>query len=88
MIFLIEYHRPQGQLVTFRAFDNSERRKAEDERLEIELRLNRLGIEHEVVLLEATTEAALRHSHRRYFEGLAELAKLPDSEESMFFQQK
>jgi hypothetical protein len=68
MIFLIEYNRHQGKIITFRAFDNSERRKAEDERLAMELTLNRLGTEHEVVLLEATTEEDLRSYNRRYFE--------------------
>jgi hypothetical protein len=43
----------------------------------MELELNRLGIEREVVLLEADTEEALRRTHRRYFEGLAELLNAP-----------
>jgi hypothetical protein len=42
--------------------------KAEDLRLDLELDLNRRGIDHEVVLLEAASEAALRRTHRRYFE--------------------
>ena len=79
MIFLIQYDRNQGRVVTFRAFDNSERKKAEDARLEMELELNRLGTAHEVVLLEAATEAALRCTHRRYFEDLADLMRLPAS---------
>ena len=79
MIFLIEYNRRQGQIVTFRAFDKSEQRKAEEERLEMELDLNRRGIVHEVVLFEAATEADLRRTHRRYFEDLADLVKLPAS---------
>jgi hypothetical protein len=89
VIFLIEYNRKQGQIVTFRAFDESEQRKAEDERLEMELDLNRREVVHEVVLFEAATEAALRRTHRRYFEDLADfrryfedladLAKLPAS---------
>lgn len=79
MIFLIEYNRKQGQIVTFRVFDKSERRKAEDERLEMELDLHRHGIVHEVVLFEAATEADLRRTHRRYFEDLADLVKLPAS---------
>lgn len=84
MIFLIEYNRHQGRVVTLRTFDNSERRKAEDERLEMELDLNRRGIVHEVVLFEAATETALRSTHRRYFprryfEDLADLVKLPAS---------
>lgn len=74
MIFLIEYNRSEGCLVNLRTFDDSERRSAEEARLDLELSLNRRGIEHEVVLLEARSEDALRRTHRRYFENLAELA--------------
>lgn len=77
MIFLIEYDRHRGQLVTFRSFDDLERQNAQDLRLKLEIELNRLGVEHEVVLMEAPTEKALRRTHRRYFEDLAELATLP-----------
>ncbi|MFN2454077.1 MAG: hypothetical protein ABR577_07630 [Pyrinomonadaceae bacterium] len=77
MLFLIEYNRKIGQIVTFKTFDGSERRKAEDSRLQMELELNRLAVEHEVVLLEAATEEALRRTHQRYFENLSELVKLP-----------
>ena len=77
MLFLIEYDRSGGRLVTFRVFDDSERHKAEDTRLELELDLNRLGTEREVVLLEAGSQEALRRTHRRYFQDLAELATSP-----------
>ena len=77
MLFLIEYDRTRGRIVTFSAFDDSERQKAEDSRLEMELELNRLGTEREVVLLEAASEEALRRTHRRYFEDLAELVNSP-----------
>jgi hypothetical protein len=77
MIFLLEYNRKRGQVVTFREFHDSERKKAKDARLEMELDLLRRGVIHEVVLLEAETEAALRRTHRRYFEDLTDLAKLP-----------
>lgn len=77
MLFLIEYDRNRGQIVTFKMFDDSERRKAEDARLEMELDLNRLGVEREVVLMEAASEEALRRTHRRYFEDLAELVRAP-----------
>jgi hypothetical protein len=63
--------------VTFHSFAETDRQKAEDQRLGLELKLNRAGTEHEVVLLEAATEAALRRTHRRYFENLAQLATLP-----------
>jgi len=79
MIFLIEYNRHQGRVVTLRTFDKLEQRKAEEERLEMELDLNHRGIAHEVVLFEAATEADLRRTHRRYFEDLADLVKLPAS---------
>lgn len=73
MIFLIEYNRSEGEIVTFATFDSSERRVAEQARLQLELRLNRLGNPHEVVLLEANSETALRRTHRRYFENLRQL---------------
>ena len=79
MLFLIEYDRNRGRIVNKTVFENSERQKAEDARLDIELALNRQGIEHEVVLLDAATEEALRRTHRRYFEALNELVKTPDS---------
>ncbi|HYY96190.1 MAG TPA: hypothetical protein VE713_16915, partial [Pyrinomonadaceae bacterium] len=68
MIFLIEYDRSRGQIVTFETFSDSERRAAEDSRLELEIMLNVNNVDHEVVLLEADSEEALRRTHRRYFE--------------------
>ena len=44
-----------------------------DLRLNLELDLNRRGVDHEVVLLEAENEDALRRTHRRYFETLRQL---------------
>lgn len=76
MIFLIEYNKPEGRIVLFQTYDASERTKAHDARLELELDLNRKGItEHEIVLLEANDEAALRKTHRRYFETISEIGK-------------
>ena len=77
MQFLIEYDRHQGRLVTFKEFRNTERQKAEDERLALELELNHRGARHEVVLLEAASKEALRRTHRRYFEDLDSLANPP-----------
>jgi len=73
MLFLVEYARDQGKIVSFQAFDNKDSTLARNTRLELELDLNRRGLEHEVVLLEAETEKALRRTHRRYFESLKEL---------------
>jgi hypothetical protein len=77
MIFLIEYNRGEGRIVSFRVFDDSEREDAENSRLDIELDLNRARVDYEVVLLEAASEAALRRTHRRYFEDLKQLCETP-----------
>jgi hypothetical protein len=76
MLFLIEYDRAEGRLVALRQFDDTARASAETARLELELSLKRTGVEREVVLLDARTEQALRRTHRRYFEGLAERVDL------------
>jgi len=73
MIFLIEYNRPKGSIVNLKTFDDSQRQDAEKIRIDLELELNRKGIHHEVVLLEAASEEALRRTHRRYFENLSQL---------------
>lgn len=75
MIFLIEYNRSQGSIVTFRDFDDSQRSEAEASRLEIEMALNRKGVDHEVVLLEAASKKALHRTHQRYFVSLDQLLK-------------
>ena len=75
MIFLIEYDRPVGRIVSVKVFEDSERSTAENSRLEIELSLNRGATNHEVILLEASSEEALRRTHRRYFETVADIAK-------------
>ena len=74
MIFLIEYDRSRGRIVTKKAFKNSDRKTAYESRLQLELDLNLKDIENEVVLLEATTEEALWQTHGRYFKDLTELA--------------
>lgn len=74
MTFLIEYDRKGGRLVTFTPFEPAERRQAQEARLALELDLNRRGVLHEVVLLDADDETALRRTHRRYFATLRELA--------------
>ena len=74
MLFLIEYDRSRGSIVQVREFDDNSRGIAEDARLDLELDLNRQGVEHEIVLLDAPSEEALRRTHGRYFESVAELA--------------
>lgn len=75
MVFLIEYDRSKGRLLNLTRFDDSQRRVAEDARLELELDLNQKGVDREVVLLEAIDEDALRRTHGRYFKSLQELAE-------------
>jgi hypothetical protein len=83
MIFLIEYNRSEGSIVNLRQFENSQRREAEDSRLESELDVNRKGVDHEVVLLEAASEDALRRTHRRYFENLRQILENKRGRESI-----
>ena len=71
MIFLIVYNRQEGKIVTFKKFKDSEKLKAENSRLEIELKLNRKKINHEVVILEASKESSMRSTHRRYFKTIS-----------------
>jgi hypothetical protein len=73
MIFLIEYDRTEGQIFSLSTFDKSELQRAQDTKLELELDLHGRGIEHEIVMLEAPSEAAIRMTHARYFEGLEQL---------------
>ncbi len=75
MIFLLDYDRRQGKLVTITSFPDTARADASAARLELELRLHGQGIQHEVVILEAHDQAALRLTHLRYFEGVHAIAK-------------
>ena len=82
MLFLIEYDRSRGSVVCMSTFEDSERALAEDTKLGLELARNKDGIQQEVVLLEASSEDALRRTHRRYFENLVELARSSSSSTS------
>ncbi|MDP2603483.1 MAG: hypothetical protein Q8S00_12955 [Deltaproteobacteria bacterium] len=70
MIFLIHYNRSAGEIVRLKEFDDSERSRAEDARLALELELIGKKDGDEVCLLEARSKEALRLTHRRYFESL------------------
>ena len=74
MIFLIQYNRERGRIVRIESFVDADLKRAEAERLRLELDLGRVGIDDEVVLLEAASEEAVRRTHGRYFEDLNELA--------------
>ncbi|MBN1868046.1 hypothetical protein JW916_12235 [Candidatus Sumerlaeota bacterium] len=76
MVFLIDYNRRESRIVSMRTFDESERRKAQDALLALELEHHRKGMtDHEAVLLEAASEEALRKTHRRYFGDFDEALK-------------
>lgn len=75
MLYLIEYNREQGRLLRLDAFPAARRAEVEDARLELELALNAAGVSHEVVILEAASEDALRRTHRRYFDDVATIAR-------------
>jgi hypothetical protein len=75
MLFLIEYDRSRGSIVQLREFADDFRETAEEARLKLELDLKRQGVEHEVVLLDAPSEEAIRRTHGRYFENVVELVR-------------
>jgi hypothetical protein len=74
MIFLLEYDRSRGELLSILPYLDADRRLAENARLERELQLHRDGLQREIVLLQAENEAALRETHGRYFEDITMLA--------------
>lgn len=75
MIYLIEYDRPKGALVSMREYADSDGRKAHQERLNLELALQRKKVRHELVLLQAENEEILRRAHGRYFESLRDIVE-------------
>lgn len=74
MIFLIEYDRNSGRIVSKTPFQDLDREHAYESRLQLELELHAKKVHHEVVLLEASTEEDLWRTHARYFRNLSELA--------------
>jgi hypothetical protein len=75
MIFLLDYDRSAGRLISLRDFEDDARPIAQAARLELELELHRSGIEREIVLLQAPSLDALKRTHRRYFEDLRQIAR-------------
>lgn len=83
MIFLVHYDRRKATLVDFLTYADEQRQEAERARLDRELAQLRQPGEFEIILLEADSEQAVRHTHRRYFETLEELLRpLPDKAEA------
>lgn len=88
MIFLIHYDRRKGRIISMQVFSDSDRKRAQDSLLTLELELNKNGTDNEVVLLEAESEDAVRRTHRRYFEDLSELLSPPSSIGKPFLQSR
>ena len=59
MIFLVEYDRQKGKLVSLQTFSAADRLFAQSQRLKRELYLNECGVSREVLLLEAENQKAL-----------------------------
>lgn len=79
MLFLIDYDRKSGRIITMRSFPNSRWHDAEESRLSLEIDHRNQGLEREIVTLEAPNEEALRKTHRRYFEEIADLIRMPST---------
>ncbi|MBW8311753.1 MAG: hypothetical protein K0M64_06910 [Rhizobium sp.] len=67
MLFLIEYDRLRGDIVSIATFSDDKREQVNDARLELELRMRSDAPGREVVVLDAVDEDALRLTHARYF---------------------
>jgi hypothetical protein len=77
VIFLIDYDRAAGRLVSMTVYSAAGLLDAQNAALELELKYRSMSADREVVLLEAADETALRRTHGRYFEDLSQLAESP-----------
>lgn len=77
MIFLLDYDRTAGHLVSLKVYRKDQLLEAQNAALQLELDLRVVEPSREVVLLEAEDERALRRTHARYFEDLSQLAESP-----------
>jgi hypothetical protein len=68
MIFLIQYDRRTSKPVFMQRYEDSNRLRAQNDRIELEVEANKQGLAHEIVLLEADSEVTIRKTHARYFE--------------------
>ena len=75
-LFLVEFDRSEQRLVgALKAFPPSRRTAALAARFDAQRRVLREDLNHDVVLLEAESEAALRRTHASFFMTPAELTK-------------
>lgn len=73
MIFLVQYERAKGLLVSITSFADSDRDVAATAKLDLEISLLTVEGAYEVVLLEAESQDALRKTHGRYFNTLEQM---------------
>ncbi len=79
MLFLIQYDRASGMVLSKQAFATEQRAQADENRLVLELRSGAAGTGYEIVVLEAHDESALLRTHARFFssaEALLETSNL------------
>jgi CHASE1-domain containing sensor protein len=74
MLFLIEYDRLRGEIVSMTTYADAQREHVDEARLQLELRLRREATKREIVVMEAANEDALRKTHARYFKSAQALA--------------
>ena len=84
MFFLVEYDRAKCKTVFFERFVDADAERAQQARLAREIAINQAGADHEVVLLEASSEEILKRTHARYFEKIDELLDRVESSTSAF----
>lgn len=67
MLFLIEYDRLRGEIVSLSTYADDQRKLVDEARLQLELKLCREGTKKEVVVMEAADQEALQKTHARFF---------------------
>jgi len=79
VLFLLEYDRHNGVLISVNEYPSDHQEAAASDRLALEIELLKSGARHEVVLLEAASKEHLMSTHRRYFEGIEGLVDFGES---------
>lgn len=67
MLFLIEYDRLKGEIVSLSTYADDQRGQVDEARLQLELKLRRENTKREVVVMQAADEEALQKTHARFF---------------------
>jgi len=75
MLFLIQYDKRYGNVISIQEFEEAQRHEAEKSRAALELALYREGTDCEVALLDAENLDIVRKTHQRYFKDAPELMR-------------